>query len=522
MKTVDDTAEVLMTGTPSEDTDIEESGTRRWWPWAAVAVVALAALAGLIWLVTSLASGNGEEAAPPNTAAVRSTDLVAMTSLDGVLGYGEGEQIAFRSSNDGVDTLPGGLSGVVTEEPIVGDYYEQGSVIYEVNNEPVVLLYGSIPAYRTLSTRSSDGADVEQLEQALVDLGYADTSTLTVDENFTSATRDAVELLQADIGAIETGVLGLGEYAFLPGPLYVAESLVSLAQTTQSGQAVVATSAVMGNTITWVAEEGAIIGQGDLLYTVDERPAVLVIGDVPAYRAMALGDEGGDVAALQMALVDLGYADADFVVDGVFDEETLVALLVWQAEISAHTDGVVNLGEVVFLAEPIRVGGVLVTPGDAIQNGAPVLATSASFTFVTVQLPTTDQDLVAVGDAVVVELPDGETAAATVTAIGTVAQAGQQGAGNFFDVTVTLDDPAAALGLDEAPVDVEVVNDSAIGVLAVPVTALLALSEGGYAVEVVAEDGSTILIGVEAGLFADGFVEVAGNGLVDGMRVVVP
>ena len=177
MKTVDDTAEVLMTETASEDSDIEESGTRRWWPWAAVAVVSLAAIAGLLWLFTSLASGNGEEAAPPNTAAVRSTDLVAMTSLDGVLGYGDGEQIAFRSSNNGVDTLPGGLSGVVTEEPIVGDYYEQGSVIYEVNNEPVVLLYGSIPAYRTLSTRSSDGADVEQLEQALVDLGYADSST---------------------------------------------------------------------------------------------------------------------------------------------------------------------------------------------------------------------------------------------------------------------------------------------------------------------------------------------------------
>ncbi len=527
MKTFDDTTEASVSETPVEDRDIDESGKRRWWrQWwhwaAAVVVVALAALAGLVWLFTTLTGGNGEEAATPNTAAVRSTDLVAMTSLNGVLGYGEGEQIAFRSSNDGVDTLPGGLSGVVTEEPTVGDYYEEGAVIYEVNNEPVVLLYGSIPAYRTLSTRSSDGADVEQLERALVNLGYANDSTLTVDENFTSATRDAVELLQADIGANETGVLGLGEYAFVPGPLYVAESFVSLAQTTQSGQAVVATSAVMGTTVTWVADEGEIIGQGDRLYTVDERPVVLVLGDVPAYRAMAFGDEGADVAAIQRALVDLGYADAGSVVDGVFDEETLVAMLVWQAAIGAHTDGVVNLGEVVFVTEPVRIGSVLVTPGDTMQNGAPVVATSASFTFVTVQLPTADQDLVAVGDAVIVELPDGETAAATVTAIGTVAQAGQQAGDNFFEVTVTLDDPAAALGLDGAPVDVEVVNDSAIDVLAVPVTALLALSEGGYAVEVVVEDGSRLLIGVEPGLFSDGFVEVAGNGLVDGMQVVVP
>jgi multidrug efflux pump subunit AcrA (membrane-fusion protein) len=89
-------------------------------------------------------------------------------------------------------------------------------------------------------------------------------------------------------------------------------------------------------------------------------------------------------------------------------------------------------------------------------------------------------------------------------------------------MTVTLDDPDVALGLDEAPVDVEVVSDSAPGVLAVPVTALLALTEGGYAVEIVTEDGTIILIGVEPGLFADGFVEVDGEGLTDGMQVVVP
>lgn len=521
MRTIDETTGESMT---EPDTATEPTSSRRWWRWAVAAVAAVVIIGGLIWLIGSVVGQQGgEEAATPNTATVRSTDLVAMTSLDGVLGYGDGEQIVFRSSDDGVDTLPGGLSGVVTAEPTVGDYYEEGDVIYEVNNEPVVLFYGSIPAYRTLSTRSSNGADVEQLERALVELGYADEGSLTVDEDFTSATRDAVGRMQEDLGADEDGVLDLGEYAFAPGPLYVAESFVSLAQTTQSGQAVVATSATMGNTVTWVAEEGAIIGQGDVLYTVDARPVVLVIGEVPAYRAVAPGDEGSDVLAIQQAMVDLGYADGDgFSVDGVFDEDTQVAVLLWQAGIGAHTDGVVNLGEVVFLPEPIRVGSVLLAGGDAVQNGAPVLEASASFTFVTVELPTSDQELVAVGDAVIVELPDGETTAATVTEIGTVAQAGQQGGDSFFEMTVTLDDPAAALGLDEAPVDVEIVDDSATGVLAVPVTALLALSEGGYAVEVVAEDGSTFLIGVDAGLFADGFVEVDGDGLADGMQVVVP
>jgi multidrug efflux pump subunit AcrA (membrane-fusion protein) len=89
-------------------------------------------------------------------------------------------------------------------------------------------------------------------------------------------------------------------------------------------------------------------------------------------------------------------------------------------------------------------------------------------------------------------------------------------------MSVTLVDPEAAPDLDEAPVDVEIVSDRADNVLVVPVTALLALSEGGYAVEVVAEDGSIVLVAVDPGLFADGFVEVTSNALAAGMEVVVP
>ena len=107
-----------------------------------------------------------------------------------------------------------------------------------------------------------------------------------------------------------------------------------------------------------------------------------------------------------------------------------------------------------------------------------------------------------------------------VTEIGSVVLANQQGA-TYFEMTVTLDDPEAAPGLDEAPVDVLVTGDRADDVLAVPVTALLALAEGGYAVEVVA-DGGVVLVAVDPGLFADGFVEVTSTDLREGMQVVVP
>jgi hypothetical protein len=79
-----------------------------------------------------------------------------------------------------------------------------------------------------------------------------------------------------------------------------------------------------------------------------------------------------------------------------------------------------------------------------------------------------------------------------------------------------------AAGLDEAPVDVDVISDSVSDVMAVPVSALVALAEGGYAVEVDAGDGSTRLVAVVPGLYAEGLVEVASDGLSPGDRVVVP
>ena len=118
------------------------------------------------------------------------------------------------------------------------------------------------------------------------------------------------------------------------------------------------------------------------------------------------------------------------------------------------------------------------------------------------------------------ELPDGSEVQATIVEVASVATVANNSA--VFEVTIALDDPSAAQGLDEAPVDVLIVTASARGVLAVPVTSLLVLAEGGYAVQVDAGNGQTRLVGVEPGFFADGLVEVTSSGLVAGDRVVVP
>ncbi len=92
-------------------------------------------------------------------------------------------------------------------------------------------------------------------------------------------------------------------------------------------------------------------------------------------------------------------------------------------------------------------------------------------------------------------------------------------------MTVQLARPQAAGNLDQAPVAVNIISAQARGVLAVPVSALVALAGGGYAVEVVQGTGShatTRLAPVRTGLFSATLVQVTGPGLAAGQDVDVP
>jgi peptidoglycan hydrolase-like protein with peptidoglycan-binding domain len=491
--------------------------------WWIVGISLLAAIVAGVAIGAIFASSEPEEetAVALNTATVERTDVVATETLSGTLGFESSDPVAHRTSTQGITTVRGFASGVVTSITDEGAVLESGDVLYAINAEPVVVLGGDVPVYRSFNSRMSDGSDVEQLEQALFDLGFDPDEDMTIDEDFTSATADAIERLQESIGSDETGRLDLGYIVFAPDVTYVAEVFVVVGDETGPGSPIIATSRSIAGTATSVAAEGSTVGNGEPLVFVDEEPIVLLLGDLPSYRTLSQGDFGADVRQLERALDDLGFGESGLRIDDTFDDDTSLAVVAFQVAVGANPDGVVNLGDVVFLPEAIRIGDALVSVGQTVANGTPLVSTSASSTTVSVELSTDDQDLVEVGDAVAVEMPDGSRESATVTEIGTVVQANQQGV-TYFEMTVTLDDPEAAEGLDEAPVDVDVVGDRADDVLAVPVTALLALAEGGYAVEVMADDGSVLLIAVDPGLFADGLVEVTSGSLVAGMAVVIP
>lgn len=275
-------------------------------------------------------------------------------------------------------------------------------------------------------------------------------------------------------------------------------------------------------TLTGLPEEGATVGFGEVLFRVDDAPVVLFPGDIPMYRPLSTRTpDGRDVEQLEAALVALGYdPEGRVTVDEDFTSRTRSMVEDWQDDLGLDDTGVVELGRVVFLPEPVRVADLLLPVGSPLRGSEAILGTSSEETRVTVQLPAADQELLVVGDSVTVELPDGTPVTGDVVSKGNVARRRPDGTA-YFEIEAILADAAPAAGLDEAPVDVIVETDRSEDVLAVPVTALVALIEGGYAVEVV-DGNATRLVAVDPGLYADGLVEVSGDGLAEGMRVIVP
>jgi peptidoglycan hydrolase-like protein with peptidoglycan-binding domain len=106
--------------------------------------------------------------------------------------------------------------GDITWLPSAGQVISQGQQLYQVNGQPVVLLYGSVPAYRSLSDGIS-GADVKELNADLVALGYVSRSKLDPSSGYFGWwTRNGVEQLQAALGLDQTGTLQPGQAVFLP------------------------------------------------------------------------------------------------------------------------------------------------------------------------------------------------------------------------------------------------------------------------------------------------------------------
>jgi multidrug efflux pump subunit AcrA (membrane-fusion protein) len=294
------------------------------------------------------------------------------------------------------------------------------------------------------------------------------------------------------------------------------------------------TALVDGSSYTWLAPAGSVIERGQPLYEISGRPVPLLYGGRPAWRRLAPGVRGPDVQQLEDNLVALGFATGtSLAVDGNFTEADAAAVRRWQASLGVEQTGVVDLGAAVFLPAAVRVISLHSAAGSPVQPGTAILDVSSTEKVVTVQLDTAYEQLVRAGDAVSITLPDNRTTTTgTVRDVGRVASTpgaqgnqGSQGgppARPSVPVSIAVADQAALARYDQAPVRVSITDQVRRQVLAVPITALLAQGDGGYAVRVV-RGAAGHLLRVEVGVFGDdGLVEVTGEGLRAGLRIQVP
>lgn len=290
---------------------------------------------------------------------------------------------------------------------------------------------------------------------------------------------------------------------------------------------------------TWAPDPGRVIRRGQTAYRLSGQPVTLLYGSVPAWRDIGPGMTAGpDVRELDQNLITLGFDPAHQIRPGnAFCWATEAAIERWQQARGLPLTGTIPLGQDVFVPGPLRVASA-VTAGTPVSPGTTAVSGTSTTTSVSVNL-TPGGATVRPGDGVLITLPDGRTTVpGTVAAVGPVTTSSQlqsgesQGQGQAqgapaatIPVTIRPDRNAGvplAARYNQAQVQVTITGAEDKNVLAVPVTALLALPGGRYAVRT--GDGPVHqLIPVATGLYDEvtGLVEVSGPRLTAGLTVQV-
>lgn len=284
--------------------------------------------------------------------------------------------------------------------------------------------------------------------------------------------------------------------------------------------------------VTALPTPGTTLTQGSHVYTVAGNNTYLLHGATPAWRSFEEGmSDGEDVLQLETALAQLGYFEAT--PNAHFDWNTIAAIKKWQKALTLPQNGTLPLGTVLFAPEDLRIGALKARVGDSATMETELFTASSSRQVISANLKLSDQALGVVGNSVTVRLPgSATTTTGTITSVepprekateeGSKETSKEANKERIIPITVTPDDPSALEGLQEASVSLGLTSETRKGVLSVPLGALIALSADQFGLEVVDEKGEIRRVPVTVGLFAGDRVEVSGDEIAEGQRVVVP
>lgn len=256
--------------------------------------------------------------------------------------------------------------------------------------------------------------------------------------------------------------------------------------------------------VTGARSLGTVVDFGESLIEVDNRRVFLVEGDVPMFRDLELTSPrvaGDDVAQLQRFLIAQGFdRDGTLEADGVFDSDTRKAVIDWQEATWQQKTGRITSADMVFNPEPLRVAGE-----QRIGSVFEKLEVTAWEPTVTVDVASRDKQLLTVDTPVTIEFGDGTEVDGSVSEQISVPQDD-----GTTQARSTIE-PHGSVPGETGQVTIAVDATLASDVMIVPVGALLALAEGGYALEVVDSGATTHLVGVDVGEILDGKAEIAGS-----------
>jgi peptidoglycan hydrolase-like protein with peptidoglycan-binding domain len=188
-------------------------------------MVAIVAAATVVYIRGShpSAAASGSPPAASATATVEKRTLTSRVQVNGTLGYVGSYQVI------------NGAQGHWTSLPSIGQVISQGQTVSSVDASPVVLFYGTTPAYRDFRLGMSDGEDVKELEQNLLALGYGNSSNLVASGHFDSFDVAAIKRWQKAMGQAQTGAISLGQVVFLPGAIRITAVSATLGSMAQPG-----------------------------------------------------------------------------------------------------------------------------------------------------------------------------------------------------------------------------------------------------------------------------------------------
>ena len=240
----------------------------------------------------------------PATAQITRITLVETRTESGTLGYGD--PVPVRASGTGT------LTWIAAE----GATVMRGEPLLKVDELPIVALYGAVPMYRALGN-GMVGADVRQLQENLVELGYAE---IVIDGIYAQSTTAAVLAWQADLGLVQTGMVEPVQVVFTPGPVRIAEHVAGVGDLLGSDRAHILTytdTTRIATVALNVVDQALAIKGGAVTVTLpDERTVAGVIAKVGTVVTeeefevtVAIADQAA-LGTLQAAPVDVDFVNA--------------------------------------------------------------------------------------------------------------------------------------------------------------------------------------------------------------------